>query len=112
MNNTTHFPQRLSICILLFPTKHANIRILLTAVYGSLIPLFIGANFLLIIGLIKTKRSKFTLSQILSSTLFESDLTFWCGADTIKHLPFMEIPNKLRSSTKRIIRVIPHVYVT
>ena len=91
MNNTTHFPQRLSICILLFPTKHANIRILLTAVYGSLIPLFIGANFLLIIGLIKTKTSKFNLSQILSSTLFESDLTFWCGADTIKHLPFMEI---------------------
>ena len=112
MNNTTHFPQRLSKCILLFRTKHANIRILLTAVYRSLIPLFIGANFLLIIGLIKTKTSKFNLSQILSSTLFESDLTFWCGADTIKHLPFMEIPNKLRSSTKRIIRVIPHVYVT
>ena len=87
----------------------------MTAVYGSLIPLFIGANFLLIIGLIKTKKtktSKFNLSQILSSTLFESDLTFWCGADTIKHLPFMEIPNKLRSSTKRILRVIPHVYVT
>ena len=84
----------------------------MTAVYGSLIPLFIGANFLLIIGLIKTKTSKFNLSQILSSTLFESDLTFWCGPDTIKHLPFMEIPNKLRSSTKRIIRVIPHVYVT
>ena len=76
MNNTTQFPQRLPKCILLFRTKHANIRILLTAVYGSLIPLIIGANLLLIIGLIKTKRSKFTLSQILFSTLFVSDLTF------------------------------------
>ena len=76
MNNTTQFPQRLPKCILLFRTKHANIRILLTAVYGSLIPLIIGANLLLIIGLIKTKRVKFTLSQILFSTLFASDLTF------------------------------------
>ena len=76
MNNTTQFPQRLPKCILLFRTKHANIRILLTAVYGSLIPLIIGANLLLIIGLIKTKRGKFTLSQILFSTLFVSDLTF------------------------------------
>ena len=76
MNNTTQFPQRLPKCILLFRTKHANIRILLTAVYGSLIPLIIGANLLLIIGLIKTKRGKFTSSQILFSTLFVSDLTF------------------------------------
>ena len=76
MNNTTHFPQRLPKCILLFRTKHANIRILLTAVYGSLIPLIIGANLLLIIGLIKTKRGKLTSSQILFSTLFVSDLTF------------------------------------
>ena len=70
------FPQRLPKCILLFRTKHANIRILLTEVYGSLIPLFIDANFSLIIRLIKTKRSKLTLSQTLFSTLFESDLTF------------------------------------
>ena len=61
---------------MLFGTKHANIRILLTAVYRSLIPLFIGANFLLIIRLIKTKGSKLSFSQILFSTLFESDLTF------------------------------------
>ena len=74
MNNTTEFPQRK--CILLFRTKHANIRILLTTVYGSLIPLIIGANLLLIVGLIKTKRSKFTSSQILFSILFVSDLTF------------------------------------
>ena len=76
INDTMHFPQRLPKCILLFSTKHANIRILLTAVYGSLTPLFIDANFLLIIRLIKTKRSKFTSSQILFSTLFVSDLTF------------------------------------
>ena len=68
MNNTT--------CILLYRTKHANIRNLLTSVYVSLIPLIIGANLLLIIGLIKTKRGKFTSSQILFSTLFVSDLTF------------------------------------
>ena len=76
MNSTTQFPQRLPKCILFFPIKHANTRILLTAVYGSLIPLIIGANLLLILGLIKTKRSKFSLSQILPSKLFVSDLTF------------------------------------
>ena len=54
MNNTIRFPNRLSKCILLFHTKDANRRILLTAVYGSLIPLIIGANLLLIIRLIKT----------------------------------------------------------
>ena len=58
MNNTTQFPQRLPKCILLFRTKDASIRILLTAVYGSLIPLIIGANLLLILGLIKTKKEK------------------------------------------------------
>ena len=76
INNTIRIPNRLSKCILLFRTKDANIRNLLTAVYGSLIPLIIGANLLLIIGLIKTKRGKFTSSQILFSTLFVSDLTF------------------------------------
>ena len=77
MNNTTEeFPQRLPECILLFRTKDKNERILFTAIYVSLIPLIIGANLLLIIGIIKTKRSKFTSSQILFSTLFVSDLAF------------------------------------
>ena len=77
MNNTTQeFPQRFSECILLFRTKDTNERILLTAIYVSLIPLIIGANLLLIIGIIKTKRNRFTSSQILFSTLFVSDLTF------------------------------------
>ena len=87
MNNTIRFPKRLSKYIFLFRTKDANIRILLTAVYGSLMPLIMGGNLLLIIGLIKTKKKKFTSSQILFSTLFVSDLTF----GTIKDLPFMEI---------------------
>ena len=68
MNNTT--------CILLYRTKHASIRNLLTSVYVNLIPLIIGANLLLIIGLIKTERGKLTSSQKLFSTLFVSDLPF------------------------------------
>ena len=77
MNNTTEeFPQRFPECSLLFRTKDKNERILLTAIYASLIPLIVGANLLLIIGIIKTKRSRFTLSQILFSTLFVSDLAF------------------------------------
>ena len=83
MNNTTQeFPQRFPECILLFLTKDTNERILLTAIYVSLIPLIIGANLLLIIGIIKTKRNRFTSSQILFSTLFVSDLTFG-----VVHLP-------------------------
>ena len=79
MNNTKKFPQRLPECVLLFGTKDVNNltqTILLTAVYGSLMPLIIGANLLLINGLIKTKKKKFTSSQILFLTLFVSDLTF------------------------------------
>ena len=79
MNNTTQFPQRFPECVLLFGTKDVNNltqTILLSAVYGSLIPLIIGANLLSILGLIKTKRSKFTSSQILFLTLFVSDLNF------------------------------------
>ena len=51
MNNTAQ-------CILLFRTKDKTKRIQATAVYGSLIPLIIGANLLLILGLIKTKKEK------------------------------------------------------
>ena len=77
MNNTTQFPQRFPECVLLFGTKDVNNltqTILLSAVYRSLIPLIIGANLLSILGLIKTKRSKFTSSQILFLTLFVSEL--------------------------------------
>ena len=90
MNNTIRFPHRLSKCILLFRTKDANIRTLLSAVYGSLIPLIMSLNLLLILGIIKTKKKKFTSSQILFLTLFVSDLTF--GVVQIpSDLTFMEI---------------------
>ena len=44
-------------------------------VYAIFIPLIISANLLSIFGIIKTKRNKFTSSQILFLTLFVSDLT-------------------------------------
>ena len=75
MNNTTEFPHGLAKCVALFQKTDENEYILFTAVYGSLIPLIIVANLLLIIGINKTKRSKLTSSQILFSTLFVSDLT-------------------------------------
>ena len=78
MNDTTQtsdngFPQ----CILLFRTNETNAKnILLTIIYGTLIPSIIGINSLLIVGITKTKRNKFTSSQILFLTLFLNDLTF------------------------------------
>ena len=78
MNNTKQtsdngFPQ----CIMLFQTNNTNARnILLTVIYGTLIPSIICANLLLIVGITKTKRNKFTSSQILFLTLFLNDLTF------------------------------------
>ena len=47
----------------------------MTITYASLIPLIVSANLLLIFGIIKTKRNKFTSSQILFLALFMSDLT-------------------------------------
>ena len=67
------FPQY----IMLFRTSDTNARnILLTIIYGTLIPSIICANLLLIVGITKTKRNKFTSSQILFLTLFLNDLTF------------------------------------
>ena len=77
MNNTKQtsdngFPQ----CIMLFQTNNTNARnILLTVIYGTLIPSIICANLLLIVGITKTKRNKFTSSQILFLTLFLNDLS-------------------------------------
>lgn len=57
-------------------SKDVNARNkLLILVYASLIPLIIGVNLLSIFGIIKTKRNKFTSSQIVFLTLFVSDLT-------------------------------------
>ena len=78
MNNTTQtsdngFPQ----CTVLFRNNDTNARnILLTIIYVTLIPSIISANLLLIFGITKTKRNKFTSSQILFLTLFLNDLTF------------------------------------
>ena len=78
MNDTTRtsdngFPQ----CIVLFRTNDTNVKnITLTIIYGTLIPSIIGVNLLLIVGITKTKRNKFTSSQILFLTLFLNDLTF------------------------------------
>ena len=53
-----------------------NVRTLVAVLHASLIPLIIGANLLLSFGITKTKRKKFTSSQILFLTLFSSDLIY------------------------------------
>ena len=53
-----------------------NVKIVVTVLHASLIPLIIGANLVLIFGITKTKRKKFTSSQILFLTLFSSDLIY------------------------------------
>ena len=78
MNNTKQTSDNdIPQCIMLFRTNDTNARnILLTIIYGTLIPSIICANLLLIVGITKTKRNKFTSSQILLLTLFLNDLTF------------------------------------
>ena len=78
MNDTTRTSDNgFSQCTALFRTNDTNPRnILLTTIYGILIPSIICANLLLIFGITKTKRNKFTSSQIFFLTLFLNDLTF------------------------------------
>ena len=75
-----HYHYNITTYKLLFSLLHAEgadtERIIITILHASLIPLIISTNFLLIFGIIKTKRNKFTSSQILFLTLFLSDLTF------------------------------------
>ena len=77
MNSTTQeLPKRFLQCFSLYHTKDGYVRnTSLAVIHTSMIALIIGANLLLIIGIIKSKRNKFTLSQILFLTLFLSDLT-------------------------------------
>ena len=77
MNNTTReLPKTFLQCFSLYRTEDRYVRdTALAVIYVSIIPLIICANLLLIIGIIKTKRNKFTASQILFLTLFLSDLT-------------------------------------
>ena len=83
MNNTQLQCKPLQDILVFFREDH-NLKILLTVLYSSLIPLIICANLLLIIGIIKIKRNKFTSCQILFLTLFSSDLTIG-----IVQLPFL-----------------------
>ena len=73
MNNTTY---TISPCILLLGGINPHVRILVTVLHAILVPLIVGANLVLIFGIIKTKRNKFTSSQILFLTLFLCDLTY------------------------------------
>lgn len=77
MNNTTQdLPKKFLECFSLYRTEDGYVKnALLAVIYASIIPLIIGGNLLLISGIIKTKRDKFTSSQILFLTLFLSDLT-------------------------------------
>ena len=77
MNNKTLQEDSPRCFTLISRSKDSNMRNeLSTVIYAILIPLIICTNMLVILGLIKAKRSKFVSSQILFLTLFMSDLTF------------------------------------
>ena len=70
MNNTTKH------CFSFFRSQQKHVeKISVTAIYACLIPSIICVNLLSITGIIKTKRNKFTSSQILFLALFLSDMT-------------------------------------
>ena len=60
--------------VLLVLQEDPNLLVPITILYSCLIPLIICATLLLIIGIIKIKRNKFTSCQILFLILFFSDL--------------------------------------
>ena len=64
------------LCLSQLPEINPHVRNLVTVLHAFLVPLIVGANLVLIFGIIKTKRNKFTSSQILFLTLFSYDLTF------------------------------------
>lgn len=78
MNNTTEqFGKGYTECLSVFRFMDSEVkRPLFTGIYASLTPLIIGANVLLIIGIIKIRQNKFSSSQILFLSLFFSDLSF------------------------------------
>ena len=73
MGNTTDKPP---LCFSELPEINPHVRNLVTVLHAFLVPLIVGGNLVLIFGIIKTKRNKFTSSQILFLTLFSYDLTF------------------------------------
>ena len=62
-------------CIMMFNKRDHETSVISTALDASLTPLIILANSLQILGMIKTKRNKFTTSQILFFILCLSDLS-------------------------------------
>ena len=73
-NNLTVLPNE---CISLYGTQAGKAtRLPFTITYAILISLIIGANIMAVIEIIKTKRNKFTVPQILFIVLFISDLSF------------------------------------
>ena len=76
-NNTSHFYSVLTKgCISLQSTRTGKTtKLSFTIIYAILIPFIVSSNLLAIIGIIKTKRNKFTVSQILFIVLFLSDLS-------------------------------------
>ena len=69
MNNTTK-------CFSFFRSQQKDVeKTSVTALYACLSPTIVCVNLLSIIGIIKTKRNKFTSSQILFLALFFSDMT-------------------------------------
>ena len=75
-NTTLPFQYLNSQCTLFIRASDKNRRKrVLTAIYGTLIPLVIIANLFCIIGIIRTRPKKLNSSQILFLNLFVSDLT-------------------------------------
>ena len=77
MNNTTKkIVNNHGDCFSFFRSLPKDVEnISVTAVYACLIPSIIVANLFSIIGIIKTKKNKYTSSQILFLILFLSDMT-------------------------------------
>lgn len=76
MNKTTQqLTNKVRKCFAFYRMKDESLEnLLLSTIYVSIMPFIIGANLLLIFGIIKTNRNKFTSSQVLFLTLFSSDL--------------------------------------
>ena len=64
-------------CISLHGTQEGRkTKLPFTIIYTVLIPFIVATNILAIVGIIKTKRNKFTVSEILFIVLFLNDLSF------------------------------------
>ena len=78
MNNATlTFQYQKPPCVMAPPFTDSYVtNQVIIAVYATLIPLIITINLLSINGIIKTKRNRFSSSQILFLILFASDMIF------------------------------------